>query len=97
MALAVPSLVAKGAHSMTVTLEVRCQACGKVYAQAGWENGRSEIEILEGTNVEGINREEQRAMMICRCGARTPIDLRLIEDVPQLEPGEPGWRPPSFD
>jgi hypothetical protein len=82
---------------MEVSLQVRCQSCGKVYAQAGWENGRSQIEILEGISVEGVNREEQRAMMICSCRARTPIDLRLFEDVPQIEPGEPGWQPPSFD
>ena len=79
---------------MDVRLEVRCQACGKLYAQAGWAEGRSQLRIIQGISVEDVNRAENRAKMICDCGARTPIDLRLFEDVPQLEPGDPGWRPP---
>lgn len=76
---------------MDVRVQVRCHQCGKLYAQAGYIDGHLRLEILEGISAEQVNRAEKRALMICSCAARTPIDLRLFDGVPHLEPGDPGW------
>jgi hypothetical protein len=74
---------------MNVVMELRCQGCGKLYAQVEKEGDRSMINILEGINLDQINREENTALMLCNCGHKSLVDTRLFEDCPAVPPGDP--------
>jgi hypothetical protein len=47
--------------------------------------GGFHVELPTPPSVEGL--------LICDCGHKTPVDMRLLQGSPVILPGQPGWVP----